>query len=183
LIEAVIDAVRGCGSDVSIDQMAEVAGVSKPVLYAEFGDKMGVVDAVAVVLADRVERTVVDTVASAGILQLEPVIEAIVDAMMTLIDEEPQLYAFLVRGVRTSDRGLLDNALVRAFHQKSSAVVDLFAASVRKDELAVLTDGLFGFMVASVESWLAVRRPEKARLVHTLSVVIRAGLEEAASPR
>jgi len=181
LIEAAMEAVRERGADVSIDEMAEVAGVSKPVLYAEFGDKLGVVDAIAVVLAEQVERTVVARLTAGGTFDIEGVIGAIVDALVTLIDDEPQLYAFLVRNIRMSDRGFLDNALVRVIHERASLIVGFVAPDVPRDELSILTDGVFGFVFGAVESWLTTRTPRKERLVRTLSSVIRAGLVEAAS--
>lgn len=176
-----MDAVRRYGADASIDQMAEVAGVSKPVLYAEFGDKLGLVDAIALVLAERAEQTVITQLAADGSFDIEEAIGATVDALVTLTDDEPQLYAFLVRSVRTSDRGLLDNALVRVMHERASLLVGFIAPAIRPDELSILTDGVFGFVFAAVESWLRTRRPSKARLVGTLSAVIRAGLVEVAT--
>ena len=177
-----MEAVRTNGPDVSIDDMALAAGVSKPVLYAEFGDKLGLIDAIALVLAERVERTVVARITSSREFDADSVIGAIVDALITLIDGEPQLYAFLARGIRESDRGFLDNALVRVIHERAALVVGLLAPQVAKDELSILTDGVFGFVFGVVESWLPTRRPSKDRLVATMAAVIRAGLMEVASP-
>ena len=42
-----MEALRTHGRDASLVEMASVAGVSKPVLYDEFGDKQGVADAIA----------------------------------------------------------------------------------------------------------------------------------------
>jgi AcrR family transcriptional regulator len=156
--------------------MADTAGVSKPVLYSEFGDKLGMVDAVALVLAEQIEGTVIKTLAAEGTFGVENVLGAIVDALVTLIDGEPQLYAFLVKGIRTSDRGFLDNALVRVIHERAALIIGHFATEVRPDELAILTDGVFGFVFAVVESWLPTRQPSQPRLVQTISAVIEAGL-------
>ena len=68
-------------------------------------------------------------------------------------------------------------------HARASLLVGFIVSELRKDELAILTDGVFGFVFAAVESWLPTRRPAKARLVKTLSAVIRAGLVEVASAR
>jgi AcrR family transcriptional regulator len=58
LIEAAMDAVRAGGGDISVADIADSAEVSKPVLYAEFGDKNGIADAISVVLADIVEQRI-----------------------------------------------------------------------------------------------------------------------------
>ena len=53
-------AIRVHGPDVSVDDMAAAAGVSKPVLYGEFGDKVGIGEAIAVELGERGERVVIE---------------------------------------------------------------------------------------------------------------------------
>ncbi len=181
LIEAAIEAVRAYGPDVSIEDMADAAGVSKPVLYSEFGGKLGVVDAIALVLADDVERTVISSLASTGAFDADSVIGAIVAALISLIEDEPQLYGFFVRSIRTSDRGFLDNALVRVVHERVALVVSYLAPELPKDELSILTDGVFGFVFGVVESWLPTKKPDRDQLVRTISAIIRAGLMEAAS--
>lgn len=179
-----MDAVRRHGAEVSLDQMAELAGVSKPVLYAEFGDKNGIVDAIAVELAEGIERQVIERVAAAGgDYDVDLVLSTIIDALITLIDDEPQLYSYIVRSLRMRDRGLLDNALVRVIHERAALIIGSMAADLRPDELAILADGVFSFLFGVVESWVANRKPDKDRLVATMTAVIRAGLDEAVARR
>lgn len=178
-----MDAVRRFGPEVSLDQMADLAEVSKPVLYAEFGDKNGIVDAIAVELAEGVERRVIERVTESGEFDVELVIGTIIEALIDLIDAEPDLYSYIVRSLRMRDRGLLDNALVRVIHDRAALIIGSLAADLRPEELEVLVDGVFGFLFGVVESWVASRRPEKEYLVTTVTAVIRAGLEEAVSRR
>lgn len=178
-----MDAVRRHGPDASIDQMAGAAGVSKPVLYAEFGDKFGVVDAMAVQLAAGVESTVVARLAAERTFGPDAAIEAVVEALIDLVDAEPQLYQYIVRNLRTSDRGLLDNALVRVIHDRAALIIGHLAAELRPEELRLLTDGVFGFVFAVIESWMATREFDKPRLVATITAVIQASLKEVATRR
>jgi AcrR family transcriptional regulator len=201
-----MDAVRRLGPDVSLDHIAELAEVSKPVFYAEFGDKTGLVDAMAVVLAGGVERTVLARVAAelSPVTASQPVtagwpgtatrpaadrvIGAVIDALINLIDDEPNLYAYIVRSLRMRDRSLLDNALVRVIHNRATLiigwlVIGQLADELPGDELDVLTDGVFGFVFGVVESWVATRRPPKDQLVEMVTAVIGAGLAEAATRR
>lgn len=173
-------AIRARGAEVSIDDLAAAAGVSKPVLYDEFGGKLGVADAIAVVLAEQVERAVIADLAKAQTLDMSLAVQAVVDALVTLIVDEPQLYAFLVRSIRTSDRGFLDNALVRVIHERASLVMGLLAPGVPAEHLAVLTDGVFGFLFAAVESWQGTRQPPKDELVRLLTAVIGEGFKALA---
>lgn len=171
-----MDAVRTHGPDATIAQMAEAAGVSKPVLFAEFGDKLGVADAVAVVLADRVERDVLSTLAAAPEFNVHSAIGAIVEGLVSLVVSEPELYGFLARSIRSSDRGFLDNALVRVVHERALLLVGTAAAGAKRREVEVLTDGVFGFAFAAIESWQSGRKLSRARLVELLSGVLYDGL-------
>ncbi len=168
-------AIRHGGPDVSIDDMATAAGVSKPVLYDKFGGRLGLADAIAVLLAEQLERRVVADLTSGVTFDLERAVRSVVDALVNLIDEEPALYAFLVRSIRTSDRGFLDNALVRVIHDRAAVIMGLLAPALPQEHLAILTDGVFGFVFAAVESWQSTKRPEKSEMVRTLTVVIKEG--------
>ena len=178
-----MEAVRRFGPEVSLDQMAELADVSKPVLYAEFGDKVGIVDAIAVELAEGVEGRVIARVTEAGSFDVDLTLSTIIDVLIDLIDAEPQLYSYIVRSLRMRDRGLLDNALVRVIHDRAALIIGELAAELRPDELHILADGVFSFLLGVIESWVATRKPEKERLVATMTAVIRAGLEEAVARR
>jgi AcrR family transcriptional regulator len=178
LLDGVVAAIRANGTDVSIDQMAAAAGVSKPVLYDEFGDKLGMADAVAVRLADRFERDVYAALSTSEAFDLDTAMRHAIAALVSLVEDEPQLYAFLVRSFRTSDRGFLDNALVNVIRDRVGLVVRLVAPGLDADTATVLTDGLFGFCFAAVESWHLHRRPAPdvlaARLAQVLSDATRA---------
>lgn len=181
LIDAAMDAIRIHGPDVSLADMAASAGMSKPILYREFGDKQGIAEAIAVVLGDRLEKQVIDSLAAAGQFDLAGVVTAMVGSLVDLVDGEPQLYGFLVRTVRSSDRGFLDNALVRVIHQRASLIVGFSAGSVDEDELRLLTDAVFGLMFGAVESWQANQSLSKAQVVQRLTSVITAGLNTLAA--
>ena len=60
-------AIRIHGSGVSVENIAAHAGVSKPVIYAEFGDKAGLADALALERAEQMERSLI-----AGLASSEP---------------------------------------------------------------------------------------------------------------
>lgn len=181
LTEAAMDAIRQGGAELSIDDLALAAGVSKPVLYDEFGGKLGIADAMAVLLAERIERKVIGELTDIESLDFTAVIRLVVEALINLIADEAELYAFLVRSIRSSDRGFLDNALVRVIHDRAMVVVKLLAPAptLDPDAISVLTDGLFGFMFAAVESWMPVRRPPQDEFIDTLVAIVREGIRAA----
>ena len=175
-----MEGIRTRGPDLSIDDLAAAAGVSKPVLYDEFGGKHGIADAIAVVLAEDLEAGVLDQLDSGLSFDVDAIIGAVIDALMEIIVTEPELYAFIVRSIRTSDRGFLDNALVRVVHERATDLVGLVAPGAPAELIDVLTDGLFGFVFAAVESWYPRREPPREELVRALTTVIRQGIRAVA---
>ena len=94
--------------------MAAAAGVSKPVLYAEFGDKVGIGEAIAVELGERGERVVIEEIEPGGRSRASArAISVAINRFIDIVIDEPEIYAFILRSIRTSDKGLLDNALIR----------------------------------------------------------------------
>lgn len=184
LLAAAKATIRAGGPDVPVEEMAAAAGVSKPVLYDEFGGRLGVADAVAVSLAEQVQLTVAAELATAGGFDIDTVVRRIVGALVSVIEDEPELYAFLVRSIRSSDRRFLDNALVRVVHDQGSMLISLIAPGTTPAALDVLTSGLFGFVFAAVEAWVETKEPDRETLVELLSEIIRTGIQTvAAHPR
>jgi len=177
-----MDAVRTKGPDASMDDMARAAGVSKPVLYSEFGDKRGVADAIAVTLAHRLERAAAAELAGRE-LDIPSVVRAAIGGLIDLIDTEPELYQFIVRAIRSGDRGLLDNALVQVIQERLAVLMGLLLPGLDVVRLRALSDGLFGFGFAAVESWTSHRELTKDELIDALSTVVQAGIEAAGTLR
>lgn len=178
-------AIRLNGPDVSLLDMAKAAGVSKPVLYSEFGDKQGVADAIAVTLAERVERDIVARVVGDGTLErvleegsidTRSAVTEMTRVLIELIDSEPDVYKFVVRSLRENDRGFLDNALVRVIHERSMFFLRFFSAEVEPGDVQVVVDAAFGMILGAVESWQTDQTVPKARLIELLSGAIYAGL-------
>jgi AcrR family transcriptional regulator len=179
LLAATMDAVRRDGPDLSIDELAAAAAVSKPVLYDEFGGKVALADAMAVMLASTIESQVLGQISVGPAIDAEAGVRLVITAILDLIVAEPNIYAFLVRSMRANDRGFLDNALVREMHERAALLVQIVAPSLDRDALGVLTDGLFGFVFGAVESWQATRSPSKEKLVNGLTAIIVTGIDAA----
>jgi AcrR family transcriptional regulator len=177
-----MDAVRRKGAECSMEDMARTAGVSKPVLYSEFGDKRGVADAIAVTLAHRLERQAAAELAGAP-LDIPSVVRASIGALIDIIDTEPELYQFIVRSIRSGDRGLLDNALVQVIQERLAVLMGLLLPGLDVVRLRALSDGLFGFGFAAVESWTSHRELTKDELIEALSTVVQAGIEATGTLR
>jgi AcrR family transcriptional regulator len=95
LIVATIAAVRRHGAGVGMEQIAAQAGTSKAVVYRYFTDKADLYLAVG----SRIAGMLTDTITRAMEDQAQPraVLQAGVEAYLTLIEAEPELYRFVVR--------------------------------------------------------------------------------------
>jgi AcrR family transcriptional regulator len=181
LVDAAIDAIRELGPDLSIDDIAAAAGVSKPVLYDEFGGRLGIADAISVVTIERLEREVLDDLAGGASFDLDAAVREVVEAIVDFVDAEPSIYSFLVRSIRSPERGFLDNALLAGIHERATLLMGVVAPGVPEAHLRVLTDGVFGFVFAAVESWQVRKAPAKQDLIEAVAEVIRVGMQAAAA--
>jgi AcrR family transcriptional regulator len=171
LLDDAMTAIRVHGSSVSVENIAAQAGVSKPVIYAEFGDKAGIADALALERAQQMERTLIAQLADSEPLDTSMAVQLGASALIGLLVDEPEIYGFIVRSMRDSDRGVLDNPLVRTLHERVGMLISLLAPDADKAMVSVVTDGMFGFIFAMVESWQVAREPsqeEVARMIVTL---------------
>jgi AcrR family transcriptional regulator len=95
LIDAAIRAVRRHGASAGMDQIAAEAGTSKPVVYRYFTDKADLYLAVG----QRVAQGLVDQIKDA--IDNQPdgrsMLAAGVDAYLDMIEQEPELYRFVVQ--------------------------------------------------------------------------------------
>src|SRR5436853_6569415 len=94
LLDAASAAIRRDGAGVSMEALAAEAGVTKPILYKHFGDRDGLVAALA-------ERFGGDLVAEleanlARDLPPEQLLRSTVDAYLAFIERDPHVYRFLV---------------------------------------------------------------------------------------
>jgi AcrR family transcriptional regulator len=170
-------AIRRVGPDVSVDEMAGEAGVSKPVLYAAFGDKHGIADAIAVELVERAEHELVGELVAGGGVELRSALRLGIQGFIDIVIGEPEIYGFLFRSIRSNDKGLLDNALVRTLQSRFELVAGVLTPDADPDLVRVVAHGTFGFMIASIESWRTVRTPPRADLVESLVEILASGLQ------
>jgi AcrR family transcriptional regulator len=175
LLDDAMAAIRRYGSSVSVENIAAHAGVSKPVLYAEFGDKAGIADALALERAQQMERSLIADLAVGEPLDTAVAVQLGASALIGLLVDEPEIYGFIVRSMRASDRGVLDNPLVRALHDRVQVLISLLAPDAGKAMVSVVTDGMFGFVFAMVESWQVAREPSQEEVVRLIVRLVQHG--------
>jgi AcrR family transcriptional regulator len=178
LILAAIEAVLHHGPEVDMDQVASVAGVSKPVLYRYFADKAQLWTAVS----EHVSATVVATVAPAveRVREERALIEATIDAYLGCIEAEPRLYSFV-----------MDHAGIPGVHQLIAGNTRRIAAGLAQvigDRLRSLgldagpaepwAYGLVGFVQSVGDWWMGQGRPiRRAALTDYLTTLLWSGID------
>jgi AcrR family transcriptional regulator len=182
LLDEAMAAIRLHGPATSVDHIAAHAGVSKPVIYAEFGDKAGVAEAIALERAEQTERALIAELAASHSLDTAIAVRTSVNALISLVIDEPEMYGFIVRSMRTGDHGILDNALVRTLHARVGILTSLVAPNADRELLSVLTHGMFGFIFATVESWQATQTISQDQLVDTIVSLVQRGFSAIGGP-
>ncbi|GGU88140.1 TetR/AcrR family transcriptional regulator [Lentzea flava] len=120
-VEATIAAVAKKGPDVGMEDVAAEAGVSKPVLYRHFTDKSDLYLAVGQKATEMLMERMGPALAADG--PIRDRIVRIVDAYLSVIEDNPNLYRFVVKGsfvdrpvekdVVQEDKNLIANTLAR----------------------------------------------------------------------
>lgn len=95
LLEAAIHEIRTTGPGATMEQLAKAGGVTKPILYRHFGDRDGLIDAIA-------QRFSLDLIASVTApMQTESypkeLLDATIGAYVGFLERDPYLYGFLVQ--------------------------------------------------------------------------------------
>jgi AcrR family transcriptional regulator len=182
LRSAALEVIRSVGPGASMHEMAAKAGITKPVLYRYFGDRDGLIAAVAEgftdVLIDRLE----EALAAAAPRDSETMIRAAIESYVAFIEEDPDLYGFLMHQAPLGSPAMV-------------SVIDRIAGSIEKvirDTLSVhdldprpaatWAHGVVGMVHLAGARW--AREPDMPReqLVADLAALAARGMRGAAEP-
>lgn len=92
LLDAAVAAIRERGAGVSMEQLAAKGGVTKPILYRHFGDR----DGLARAIGDRFAEVLLERlVAAMDAPSPQELLWGTIDAYLSFLEDDPELYAFL----------------------------------------------------------------------------------------
>ncbi|MDQ3760340.1 MAG: TetR/AcrR family transcriptional regulator [Actinomycetota bacterium] len=123
LVQAAMRAIRQHGPDVAMDDIATEAGVSKPILYRHFLDKGDLYMAVSETATQQLRAALLSGLGS----EADPrtLLRLMIETYLAFIEEEPELYRFVVRrsfpdrpvprDPVTTNAALISEALARIF--------------------------------------------------------------------
>ncbi len=170
LIEAALASIRRDGPGVSMQAIAAKAGVSKPILYRHFGDRGGLVAE----LAARFTQQLMARLRHALSQNTEPrlVLSATMNAYIEAIEEDPDVYRFLVHRALGDDQRA-GQRLLDLMEQISREVAvalgeQLRAAGSDSGAAEPWAFGIVGLVHAAGNWWLTTRTMPRERLVEYL---------------
>jgi len=179
LLDAAVEAIRTHGPQVSMEDLAAAAGVTKPILYRHFGDRSGLVVALAARFANRLMADLQKALAAPVTEPRDFLVNAI-DAFIGFLDKDPEVYRFLVRRAHSGEAA------------ETHAVLDTFLTKVGQEVAVVLGDqlrligadsggaepiahGIVGFVYGAGDWWVERRSMSRARLVDYLATTLWSG--------
>jgi AcrR family transcriptional regulator len=166
-VEAGVQAIDRFGVAASAEQIAEVAGVSRTVLYRYFRDREDLRQAIA----DKVVRAVLDSVQPKLSLTAETtprqIITAAVGEIAGWLDEHPNLYHFLRSRRAGASLDSVEGTLADNVASLLKTVMVLLGVDSEAAEPGAY--GLVGFVEAAGAWWLEHRTIPRARFVELVS--------------
>lgn len=152
-------AERGYES-TSIEEVAQRAGVSKPVVYEHFGGKEGLY----AVVVDREMSALLDGITSSLTNnRYRPRVERVVLALLTYVEERTDGFRLLLRdSPAVISSGTYSSLINDAVNQVASILAGDFTRRGLDPELAPLyAQALVGSVTMTAQWWLDAREPKK----------------------
>jgi AcrR family transcriptional regulator len=176
LLDAAVTAIRREGADVSMDDIAAEAGITKPILYSNFGDKAGLADALAT-------RFTSDLVTLFGAVWAETDdprerVARSIDAWVGFIESDPHIYQFLSEGSFGAGRRLDDRRLVADLGTVVARALGEWLREQGADSgpAEPWAFGVLGLVHVTTEWWLERRTLSRKDLVQYLTSLLWTGL-------
>ena len=159
-------------------ELAEAAGVSRPILYDVFGDRAGVASA----LVKRFSAQLVPAIGAvfATDVPLREAVDRGIDTFCVFVEKEPALFRFLF-GAAGDDANTMGTDLGEMFAAAFSASL----RAVKGDESMGLTWGhaMPGLVFTAIEWWSSTRTMPRQTLVAHLTSLVADAFEAAGVTR
>ena len=177
LLDAADRVVQREGSAASMNVIAAEAGITKPILYRHFGDKVGLYRALADRHIDHLLDRLRSALATRGGLQART--RATVDAYLAAVEEQPQVYRFLVERAAAEEpdvRGQVQG-FVRRFGEELAAGIasEPQLAGVEREQALVWAHAIAGMVQSTGDWWLDHPDVPRATVVDQLTAFIWQG--------
>ncbi|HVE73515.1 MAG TPA: TetR/AcrR family transcriptional regulator [Mycobacteriales bacterium] len=180
LLDAADRVVQREGPAASMASIAAEAGITKPILYRQFGDKDGLYAA----LAERHTSALLDTLRAALASGRNPRdrVARTVDAYLAVIEADPQVYRFLMHATEAASAQVQVRSFLRSLAESlAEGIATELGPGVGAVRSHAWAHGLVGMVQAAGEWWLRERPCPREHLVAELVELAFGGY--AAAPR
>lgn len=160
LLTAATTAIRRDGAATSMARIAAEAGVTKPVVYAHFGDRAGLAAALAGRITDELMVRIVDSMEGAA--GTEATVRSTVATFVDFADRDPELFAFLLNsgGSRSADTEIHSLIETVAAYIEPAVATDLGASGLTQAEVTLRVRAILGLAYTTVAWWRRDGRDE-----------------------
>ena len=182
LLEAVLAVISREGPTVSMERLASELGVTKPVLYRYFGDRAGLYRAVAQATLAGLMRDL--RAALAQPVEPRQLLTEVIDAYLSFIEREPQLYRFLMQRavVEQAEAQVTISYFIRDVGQAGAQTMGQQLRPAGADSAAAeaWAYGVVGMVQLAGDWWLERRPMPRPRLVAYLADLLWNGFSNRA---
>jgi AcrR family transcriptional regulator len=174
LLAAADRVVRREGSAASMNDIAAEAGITKPILYRHFGDKGGLYRQLATGYIDDLLSRLRAALATRGGLRART--RATVEAYLASIEEQPQVYRFLLERAAVEEPGVRGQVegFVRRFGDELAAGMlhERELAGLGERRAQVWAHGIAGMVQAAGDWWLDHPDVPRVNVVDELTALL-----------
>ncbi|MEY2425306.1 MAG: hypothetical protein QOI61_878 [Actinomycetota bacterium] len=177
LLNAAISGIRKHGPSASMDVLAAEAGITKPILYRHFGDRAGLVSAIADRFAETLQAEITAAL-SQNAVGTRALLVGTIDAFVGYIEREPAVYRYLVRH-GNSDPAVDVTGFLDQISNRVALVIGEEARRLGSDSggAEAIAHGIVSFVYAAGDWWVDRRTMPRAQLVAYLADFLWVGLE------
>ena len=173
LLEAADRVVLRDGPQASMNAIAAEAGITKPILYRHFGDKGGLYRALAARYTEDLLSRLRAALATRGGLAART--RATIDAYLSAVGEQPQVYRFLMERAAVEEPGVRGEVqgFVRRFGDElASGMRAESALEVDERRALVWAHGIAGMVQAAGDWWLDHPEVSREQMVEELTALV-----------
>jgi AcrR family transcriptional regulator len=172
LLDSAVDAVRRDGPGISMDQIAAACGVTKPIIYRNFGDRDGLVMAMAL----RFVAALVGALTPQLARRDEPraILASTIDAYLQLLEDDTNLYRF----VSANEPGKRD-LVAGLIAEEVASVLERYLEAADADVSGAKpwAYGMVGMVHFAGDWWARSATPNRQILVEQLTTLLWSGFE------
>ena len=181
LLDAAVGAIRDIGPGATMEQLAKAGGVTKPILYRHFGDRDGLIRAIAQRFSTDLLTSV--TTPLTADTEARDLLHSTVNSYVAFIERDPNLYRFMMQQSPERTEGLESmGSLIDLIARQVAQVAGERLREAGRDSGAAVpwAYGIIGLVHQAGDWWVDDQTMSRDTLVNYLVALLWDGLNAAA---